>query len=68
VVCGALAERLSPEHQAVSSAVVYRELTVTRAPDELGLPRSTASSRLTAALELLGTWMEESLSESERWG
>jgi RNA polymerase sigma-70 factor (ECF subfamily) len=65
-VCGALLEKLSPEHRAIIDAVIYRDLTVTDAADELGLLRTTASSRLTAALELLGPWMEESLSESER--
>jgi RNA polymerase sigma-70 factor (ECF subfamily) len=62
----ALFDRLSPEHQAVVDAVVFRDLTVTDAARELGLNRRTASSRLTAALTLLAAWMEELLSESER--
>ena len=61
-----LFDRLSPEHQAMVDAVVFRDLTVTSAARELGLPRTTASSRLTAALTLLGEWMEEQLSASER--
>jgi RNA polymerase sigma-70 factor (ECF subfamily) len=61
-----LFERLSPEHQAVIDAVVFRDLTVTSAALALGLHRTTASSRLTAALTLLGEWMEELTSESER--
>jgi DNA-directed RNA polymerase specialized sigma24 family protein len=61
-----LFDRLSPEQQAVTSAVVFRELTVTSAARELGLPRTTAASRLTAALTLLAEWMEELLSPSER--
>jgi DNA-directed RNA polymerase specialized sigma24 family protein len=65
-VCSVLFDRLSPEHQAVIAAVVLRDLTVKSAARELGLHRTTASSRLTAALALLGTWMEEMLSPSER--
>src|SRR5262249_41179916 len=65
-VARVLFDRLSAEHQAVISAVVFRDLTVASAARELGLPRTTASSRLTAALTLLGEWMEELLSASER--
>jgi DNA-directed RNA polymerase specialized sigma24 family protein len=59
-------ERLSPEHKAVISAVVFRDLTVKSAALELGLARTTASSRLTAALTLLNGWMDEMLTESEK--
>jgi DNA-directed RNA polymerase specialized sigma24 family protein len=65
-VCGTLYGRLSPQHQAVISAVVFRDLTVSNAALELGLPRTTVASRLTAALTLLNEWMEEMLTESER--
>jgi len=65
-VARALFDRLSPEHQAVIEAVVLRDRTVTDAARELGLPRTTASSRLTAALALLGEWMDELVSASER--
>jgi DNA-directed RNA polymerase specialized sigma24 family protein len=61
-----LFHRLSPPHQAVIDAVVFRDLTVTDAARELGLQRTTAASRLTAALTLLGAWMEELLTASER--
>jgi RNA polymerase sigma-70 factor (ECF subfamily) len=65
-VCSALLDRLSAEHHAVITAVVFRDLTVANAAHELGLHRTTASSRFTAALALLGPWMEELLSPSER--
>ena len=58
--------RLSPQHQAVIDAVVFRDLTVVSAARELELPRTTVASRLTAALALLGEWMEELFSASER--
>ncbi len=61
-----LFDRLSPEHKVVIDAVVLRDLTVKSAALELGLHRTTASSRLTAALVLLREWMEELLSPSER--
>jgi DNA-directed RNA polymerase specialized sigma24 family protein len=61
-----LFHRLSPEHQAIIDAVVLRDLTVADAARELGLPRTTAQSRLTAALALLLEWAEELLSPSER--
>ena len=61
-----LFDRLSPEHQAVIDAVVFRDLTVASAARELGLARTTAQSRLTAALALLNEWMEELLTASER--
>jgi DNA-directed RNA polymerase specialized sigma24 family protein len=61
-----LFHRLSPEHQAIVDAVVLRDLTVADAARELGLPRTTAQSRLTAALALLLEWAEELLSPSER--
>ncbi len=61
-----LFDRLSPEHQVVIDAVVHRDLTVKGAARELGLHRTTAGSRLTAALTLLREWMEELLSPSER--
>ncbi len=57
--------QLSDEHQKVVDAVILRDLTVTEAAAELGLRRTTASSRLTAALTLLGAMVEE-LSPSER--
>jgi DNA-directed RNA polymerase specialized sigma24 family protein len=65
-VCATLFERLSPEHKAVISAVVFRDLTVKSAALELELARTTASSRLTAALTLLNGWMDEMLTESEK--
>lgn len=58
--------RLSPEHQAIVDAVILRDLTVADAARELGIPRTTAQSRLTAALALLLQWAEELLSPSER--
>ena len=58
--------RLSPQHQAVIDAVVFRDLTVVSAARELELPRTTVASRLTAALALLGEWMGERFSASER--
>jgi DNA-directed RNA polymerase specialized sigma24 family protein len=61
-----LFERLSAEHQAVIDAVVLRDLTVADAARELGLHRTTASSRLTAAMALLDEWVDELLSPSER--
>jgi|HubBroStandDraft_6_1064221.scaffolds.fasta_scaffold551576_2 DNA-directed RNA polymerase specialized sigma24 family protein len=61
-----LFDRLSPKHQAVIDAVVLHELTVANAACELGLRRTTAQSRLTAALALLLEWAEELLSPSER--
>jgi DNA-directed RNA polymerase specialized sigma24 family protein len=65
-VARALFDRLSPEHQAEIDAVVFRDRTVAGAARELGLHRTTASSRLTAALTLLAEWMKELLSASER--
>jgi DNA-directed RNA polymerase specialized sigma24 family protein len=61
-----LFERLAPKHRAVIDAVVFRDLTINDAAHELGLPRTTATSRLTAALALLGEWMEELFTASER--
>ncbi len=61
-----LFDRLSPEHKAIVGAVVLGNLTVAAAALELGLHRTTASSRLTAALTLLAEWIEELLSPSER--
>jgi len=61
-----LFDRLSRQHQAVIDAVIFRDLTIKSAARELGLPRTTVGSRLTAALALLHEWMEEMLSESER--
>jgi DNA-directed RNA polymerase specialized sigma24 family protein len=58
--------RLSPEHKAVVDAVVFRDLTVAAAARELRLHRTTAASRLTAALALLTEMAEEVLSASER--
>jgi DNA-directed RNA polymerase specialized sigma24 family protein len=59
-------EKLSPEHKAVVEAVVLRDLTVAEAARELGIRRTTAASRLTAALALLREMADEFLSASER--
>ena len=59
-------ERLSDEHKAVVDAVVFRDLTIAAAARELGLHRTTAASRLTAALALLNAMAEELFSPSER--
>jgi DNA-directed RNA polymerase specialized sigma24 family protein len=59
-------DRLTPEHQAIVDAVVFRDRTVAGAARELGLHRTTASSRLTAALAQLAEWVEELVSASER--
>jgi DNA-directed RNA polymerase specialized sigma24 family protein len=61
-----LLDRLSPEHQRIIDAVVLRDLTVKAAARELGLARTTAQSRLTAAMTLLREWIDELLSPSER--
>jgi DNA-directed RNA polymerase specialized sigma24 family protein len=53
--------RLSDEHKAVVDAVVLRDLTVAAAARELGLSRTTAASRLTAALALLHAMADEVL-------
>jgi DNA-directed RNA polymerase specialized sigma24 family protein len=58
--------KLSVEHRAVVDAVVLRDRLVTEAARELGLERTTAGSRLTAALALLNEMAEELLTESER--
>jgi DNA-directed RNA polymerase specialized sigma24 family protein len=61
-----LFDRLAPKHQAVIDACVLRDLTVAAAARELGLSRTTAGSRFTAALALLNEWMDELISASER--
>jgi DNA-directed RNA polymerase specialized sigma24 family protein len=61
-----LFDRLSPQHQAIIDAVIFRDLTVGAAALEIGLREKTAASRLTAALTLLREWTDELLSASER--
>jgi DNA-directed RNA polymerase specialized sigma24 family protein len=61
-----LFDRLSPKHQAIVDAVILRDLTVADAARQLKIGRTTASSRLIAAMDLLNTWMDELLSPSER--
>lgn len=58
--------KLEPDHQEIVDAVVLRDLTVADAARELGLQRTTASSRLTTAIALLITTSTEILSPSER--
>lgn len=65
-VARVLVERLSPDHQAIIDAVVLHEETVTDAARRLGLQRTTAASRLTAALALLLEMAESLLSPSDR--
>lgn len=59
---------LSEEHRAVVSAVILRELSHEEAAAELGLSRSTLTSRLIAAKRRLAEMAEVFLPSSQRGG
>ena len=62
----ALFDRLSTPHQQVVAAVILRDETVAQFARDLGLDRTTAASRLTAALTLLREMAEAIFTASER--
>ena len=59
---------LSPEHREVIVAVLIRELTHAEAAEELGIPRTTLTSRLIAAKERLAALAPLFVPESQRVG
>jgi DNA-directed RNA polymerase specialized sigma24 family protein len=66
VVARKLFHALSREHQAVVDAVVFRDLTHEEAGLELGLPRSTVTTRFNAAIDRMRELAPELLSPSQR--
>jgi RNA polymerase sigma factor (sigma-70 family) len=66
VVARKLFHALSPAHQAVIDAVVFRDLTHEEAGVELGLPRSTVGDRFTAAIDRMRELAPDLLSPSQR--
>lgn len=62
----ALFDTLSDPHKEVIGAVILRDVTVTQFALDVGIDRTTASSRLTAALTLLRETAEAIYTASER--